>query len=241
MDGLPSGVEREGAERELREMQGEARARAERPDEAATPLDAEPPSPTIAQRLRPAGMFLAGVATGVVSGSLGPPGAVAQAGINAKVEASGSSTDRFAFGLGQEVAGVFHIVHGIEMGIGSGGAEVITAGAATPLAVPAGLIGAMEVAGGVGLIAGGQHLAATGTVTAPAVDPTPSKTPSGIDDKHILDGDVKHVEGKCNRRRTWARCPLRCCSRRSSGGSPSCGPQAARVSWSMRERTNRGG
>ena len=54
-------------------MQSEARGRAERPDDAATPPDAEPPSPTVAERLRPAGMFFAGVDTGVVSGSLGPP------------------------------------------------------------------------------------------------------------------------------------------------------------------------
>ena len=191
-DGMPSGPERDIAERELRAMQSEARGRAERPDDAATAPDAEPPSPTVAERLRPAGMFLAGVGTGLVSGSLGPPGMAAQTVINAKVERNGTPTDRFAFGLGQEVAGAFHIIHGVEMGLGSGGAEVLTAGAATPLAVPVGLLGAMEVAGGVGMIAGGQQLAATGSASAPAAAPTKARTPTGIDDKHIMNGEVKY-------------------------------------------------
>lgn len=190
LNGLPPGPERELAELELHAMQSEARTRAERPEDAATPPDIEPPSPTVAERLRPAGMFLAGVATGIVSGSLGPPGTAAQTVLNAKVERNGSPTDRFAFGLGQEVAGAFHIIHGIEMGLGSGGAELLTAGAATPLAVPVGLLGAMEVAGGLGLIAGGQHLAATGSVKAPPAEPAKARTPTGIDDKHIMNGEV---------------------------------------------------
>ena len=60
------------------------------------------------------------------------------------------------------------------------------------IAVPVGLLGAMEVAGGVGLIAGGQHLAATGTVKAPAAEPVKARTPTAIDDKHIMNGEVKY-------------------------------------------------
>ncbi|MDB4944825.1 MAG: hypothetical protein JWP97_4359 [Labilithrix sp.] len=192
VNGMPAGPEREVAERELRALESEARNRAERPEDAATPRDDEPPSPTLAERLRPPGMFLAGVATGLVSGSLGPPGAAAQTVLDAKVEANGTSTDRFAFGLGQEVAGAFHVLHGIEMGLGSAGAEAVTGGAATPVAAPVGLLGAMEVAGGVSLVAGGQHLAATGTVKAPAAEPSKARTPTGIADKHIMNGEVKY-------------------------------------------------
>ena len=147
---MAPGPARDAAQAQLTSMEREARARAERPDNAATP---EAQRPSAGEYLRAPTAFLAGVGTGLVSGFLGPGGVAAQAVLDQKVDANATPSEKFAFGLGQELAGAFHMVEGREKVAAGGVAEGATAGVATPIAAPVAIVGAAEAAAGAGLAA----------------------------------------------------------------------------------------
>jgi hypothetical protein len=170
------------------------------PSRARSAVGASPTPPAREDRgldvktvARPGAVFVAGVGTGLVSGNLGLPGAAAQTGIDAAVDARGTAQDKFCFGLGQVVAGAYHAAAGGGKIAAAGAAEVATVGVATPGAAPVALDGVAELAAGVSLITGGTVLMSRGAPPeiAPVEEPR-ARTPAGYDDRHITGGEIKY-------------------------------------------------
>ena len=173
-----------------------------------------------AEHARPFVMAAGGFGTALVSGKLGPGGAVAQWGFDLVVDRYGSPQDKYDFGAGQTVAGVVTIGQGALVAGGGGAIEVGTLGLGTAVAVPAMVVGAADMAVGVSHVQGGQWLMSRGAPAAPAArsrGPVPAsagtpgpggagaapdakpvaapklpRTPTGINDRHILNGEIKY-------------------------------------------------
>lgn len=112
-------------------------------------------------------MLAGGFGTAIVSGHLGPLGAVAQRGIDAVVDRYGTSQDRFNFGYGQGVAALGLGIEGVTIAAGGGTVEVATVGGGTAVAVPAMAYGATQVAVATSHLEGAMALMSKGAPGAP--------------------------------------------------------------------------
>jgi len=129
-----------------------------------------------------------GLVTSVVSGALGPPGAVAQLGIDAVVDRVGTKEDKYAYGAGQMVGavvtgavGLVGVGAGVAVGGGSGGA-------ASEVAVPLMGVGAQTVVTAGALAVGAGILMSRGA--APVARPASPDGRPRIDLDHILNGGI---------------------------------------------------
>jgi hypothetical protein len=152
--------------------------------------------------LRSTVLFVGGVGTAIVTGQLGPMGALAQTGIDVLVDRHGSGRDKCDFGNGQIAGGVFVFAQGaIESG-GGGAAEVGSAGAASVVAVPvvaAGvqnmIVGAAHVASGTALVAKGARERRFAEPGARGSIARGGRAPGRVDERHVLAGEVKTRAG----------------------------------------------
>lgn len=163
------------------------------PEKTDAPKGGEPAGLDVKQVARPGVMFVGGVGTGMVSGSLGLAGAAAQSGIDLAVDTHGTPQDKFCFGLGVMAAGAYHAAWGGGKLLAAGSAEVATVGGATPGAVPVALDGVAELGAGLSLIAGGAALVSHGA--PPEIGPLEKSgiTPAGYDDRHVVAGEIKYT------------------------------------------------
>ncbi|MCL2779808.1 MAG: hypothetical protein FWD73_17595, partial [Polyangiaceae bacterium] len=119
-----------------------------------------------------------GLVTSVVSGALGPPGAVAQLGIDAVVDRVGTKEDKYAYGAGQMVGAVVTGAAGLA-GVGAGiAAEGGSGGAASEVALPLAAAGAQTVVTAGSLAVGAHILMSRGAAPVkPASPDTPATEP----------------------------------------------------------------
>ena len=129
-----------------------------------------------------------GLVTSVVSGALGPPGAVAQLGIDFVVDSVGTKEDKYAYGAGQMVGAVVTGAAGL-VGVGAGiAAEGGSSGAASEVAVPLAAAGAQTVVTAGSLALGAGILMSRGA--APVAKPASPDGKPRIDLDHILNGGI---------------------------------------------------
>ncbi|MCL2779677.1 MAG: hypothetical protein FWD73_16930, partial [Polyangiaceae bacterium] len=151
-----------------------------------------------------------GLVTSVVSGALGPPGAVAQLGIDFVVDSVGTKEDKYAYGAGQMVGAVVTGAAGL-VGVGAGiAAEGGSSGAASEVAVPLAAAGAQTVVVAGSLAVGAGILMSRG---AAPVKPASPDTPATEPEKPVATEPSKSAE---------AEAPVK-------ASSPAAGPSKADV------------
>lgn len=107
-------------------------------------------------------MVAGGFGTTLVTGHLGPAGALAQHQLDRAVEAHGSIQDRRDFGCGQLAGAVVVGAEGALLAAEGGTFEVATLGVATPVAIPLTVVGATQMAVAASQAAGAAALMVSG-------------------------------------------------------------------------------
>jgi hypothetical protein len=149
-------------------------------------------------------LFVGGVGTAIVTGQLGPGGALAQSGIDVFVDRYGSARDKHDFGSGQIVGGAVVFAQGAVEAAGGSAAEVGSAGAASVVAAPVVAVGVRNMVVGAAHVTGGAALVARGSEARERRFAEPGargsiarggRAPGRVDERHVLAGEVKTRAG----------------------------------------------
>jgi hypothetical protein len=170
---------------------------------------------SVAETARPYVMAAAGFGTAVVTGKLGPAGAIAEHVIVQAVDHYGRPEDKLCFGAGEMSGAALNMAEGVVEASSGGSVTIATAGMAAPITVPVAIVGGLQIAVATTQVADAQWLISRGSspalaststpdpappplppaAAAPSTTPAPAPRPN-INEAHLLHGEINPTNGK---------------------------------------------